>query len=464
MDPPAGPPDISDAERVSMFPSLYKHVANLDQIRARRLAKLGGGSSSSGHPSPSSTPKPTTTPPPSQTSQPLAHQAESKPATPLQSPTIPSPQITVKSATPNSGGIRIHSGAAGSEDTTQPSSKRSRVGGAISIETWEHQTLCSIFQLTLDEDTKTDTAGARLNYLPGVRSDLEAESAELRISQNNLDQALVEAGSNAAEGKCFSYFLACWKRVIRQLRGSAKRDDPTGERLSLLQEAKRICMSYCIFAVTMPEMFGEEPAASNPLTDALIRDSDCDAGICPDFLKEATERFAEDDGIKDALVGAVEQLSRDVSKKTMNDSFKPYVQALRNCVRYVPLVDALTKSNTFLLDGIPAHKIEYHTLLGPFFGLSPLHADVAANYFSGAQARDDSFIRQSQNALQMTLRTHQDDLFDIANCIIKSAKEPREIMLDWFAMVVNKNHKRRAINVDERKVSSDGFMVNVTVS
>ncbi|TID15671.1 ubiquitin conjugation factor E4 [Venturia nashicola] len=441
MDPPP-PPEMSDAER----------------IRARRLAKLGGNSSSSERPSPSSTtsPKPSSpAPPPSQPSQPPLHQAESKPAQPQ---SVPSPKISAKPAAPSSGGIRIHSGAGDIE----PSSKRNKAGGAVSIETWEHRTLCSVFRITLDEEQKTDTTGARLNYLPGVRSDLEAESAELRINKNNLDQALVEAGSNAAEAKCFPYLLACWKRVMRQLRGPAKRDDPTGEKMAVLQEAKRICMSYCIFAVTMPEMFGEEPPAGNPITDALLRDSDSDAGICPDFLKEATERFAEDDGIKEALVQAVEQLSRDASKKTMNDSFKPHVQALRNCVRYVPLVEALTQSPAFLLDGIPAEQIEHHTLLGPFFALSPLHANVAANYFMGAQARDESFIRQSQNALQMTLRAHQEELLDITNCIIKSAKGPRERMLDWFAMIVNKNHKRRAMNVDERKVSGDGFMVNVT--
>ncbi|QDS76610.1 hypothetical protein FKW77_007692 [Venturia effusa] len=442
MDPPPPAPEMSDAER----------------IRARRLAKLGGNSNNSERTSPSSASKPSSTAPsPSQTPQPLTHQAESKPPAPRQS-SVPSPQITAKPAAPTPGGIRIHTGGADPE----PSSKRNKVGGAVSIETWEHRTLCSIFRITLDEDQKTDTTGARLNYLPGVRADLEAESAELRISKNNLDQALVEAGSNPAEGKCFPYMLASWKRVMRHLRGPAKRDDPTGEKMAILQEAKRICMSYCIFAVTMPEIFGEEPSGNDPITDALLRDSDCDAGICPDFLKEATERFADDDGIKEALVEAVEQLSRDAANKTMNDSFKPYVQALRNCVRYVPLVEALTQSPTFLLDGIPAEEIEHHTLLGPFFALSPLHADVAANYFMGAQARDDAFIRQSQNALQMTLRAHQEELLDITNCIIKSAKEPRERMLDWFAMVVNKNHKRRAMNVDERKVSGDGFMINVT--
>ena len=35
-------------------------------------------------------------------------------------------------------------------------------------------------------------------------------------------------------------------------------------------------------------------------------------------------------------------------------------------------------------------------------------------------------------------------------------------MLDWLAICVNLNHKKRAMRVDYRIVSSDGFMVNVT--
>lgn len=62
----------------------------------------------------------------------------------------------------------------------------------------------------------------------------------------------------------------------------------------------------------------------------------------------------------------------------------------------------------------------------------------------------------------MTLSTHQDELFDVANRFIR-AKDSRSNMLDWLAATVNKNHKRRAMRVDAKQVSSDGFMNNVTV-
>lgn len=62
----------------------------------------------------------------------------------------------------------------------------------------------------------------------------------------------------------------------------------------------------------------------------------------------------------------------------------------------------------------------------------------------------------------MTLQTLQTDLLDIVNHIIRASKGSRDKVLDWFALIVNSNHKRRALQVDNRTVSSDGFMVNVT--
>ena len=63
----------------------------------------------------------------------------------------------------------------------------------------------------------------------------------------------------------------------------------------------------------------------------------------------------------------------------------------------------------------------------------------------------------------MTLQTHQTDLLDIINHIVRASKTSRDKVLDWFALIVNSNHKRRALQVDNKIVSSDGFMVNVTV-
>jgi len=317
--------------------------------------------------------------------------------------------------------------------------------------------------VTLDSESKTDAHGKPLYYLEGLRSDLSDEDAPLLLKTGHLDQALTEAGTKAANSgeDPLDYLLSCWKRVGRTMR-NMKLGDGENPRYETMKEVRRLCMSYCCFAVSMPEMFDASPKADNPLVKHLLAGSDSETGIDPEFLLEASGRFDDDDTIKETLVAAVEQLSRQLSKLDMNDDYKPYVTAMRTVVRYPKIVAAISESPNFVPEGMTAQNIEVQSTLGPFFRISPVQANVAANYFSAPRTRDRGFIANAQKALRMTLQTHQAELFDIANAIIKCGKKSREKMLDWFALTVNANHMRRAMRPDPKVLSTDGFMINVT--
>lgn len=110
-----------------------------------------------------------------------------------------------------------------------------------------------------------------------------------------------------------------------------------------------------------------------------------------------------------------------------------------------------------------APGIEKNTLLGPFFRISPLQTEVTKTYFAGPRTLDRGAIKNAQNALQITINTHQLDLKDAVNAFVRASTDARNKLLDWFAYIMNTNHKRRAMQVDPREVASDGFMMNVTV-
>jgi ubiquitin conjugation factor E4 B len=329
---------------------------------------------------------------------------------------------------------------------------------------WTNRTLGGIFRITLDANNTRDAHGHRLYFASGVKGDLEDESKPLQLSTEVLDQAILESASNQTEGKPLEYLLGCWKRASKMFRGMHNKNDPKYE---VAREARRICFNYCIFAATMPDMFGgmDTSTPTFPLAEHLLADPESDRGLCHDFINEAVSRFNDEENgaeVKQLLVETTEEISRRLAKLSMNDDYKPYILAMRNFVRYPPLLAAISQSASFL-PNVQAQQIESRTLLGPFFRLSPMQGEVALNYFASHATRDKGYIANSQNALRMTLQTHQDELFDIANCFIKSSKESRDRILDWFALSVNANHKRRALQVDAKTVSSDGFMVNVTV-
>lgn len=195
---------------------------------------------------------------------------------------------------------------------------------AESMAEWEDKMLGTLFRVTLQPDKSVDVHGHPIHYLQGMRDELEQDGLPLRMTTASLEQGLIEAGSNQGKTKPLDYFLACWKRIARQLR-TMRGGDSNDVRVNVVKEARRLCMSYCIFAITIPDMFGQDSSQTNSLAHHLLLDADSDSGICHDFLTEAVSRFEEDESIKIALVEAMEHLSRGLAKLSMNDNYKPYI-------------------------------------------------------------------------------------------------------------------------------------------
>jgi ubiquitin conjugation factor E4 B len=136
----------------------------------------------------------------------------------------------------------------------KPPKKQAPVSVEESLEAYENRTLGGIFRITLDPTQTVDSSNHKLIYLPNLRQELEDEKAPLMLTKERLDSAILEAASTIPYSKgALDYLIPCWKRVMRTLKGlrglSSAKD-------AILKEAKRLCMSNCVFAVEMPEFFG----------------------------------------------------------------------------------------------------------------------------------------------------------------------------------------------------------------
>jgi ubiquitin conjugation factor E4 B len=99
----------------------------------------------------------------------------------------------------------------------------------------------------------TSLQGQRLVFLPGLNEELNDANEPLRISIGSLDQAIIEACTNWPDDKpLMNYLLPCWKRAVKL--AMTKTNAPA--RQEVHEEAKRLCMSNCLFALTLPDLFG----------------------------------------------------------------------------------------------------------------------------------------------------------------------------------------------------------------
>lgn len=72
----------------------------------------------------------------------------------------------------------------------------------------------------------------------------------------------------------------------------------------------------------------------------LLIDPEDDKGVDFEFLSEAVRRFDEEEGLKPAIIAALEGLSEELAQKSINDDYKPYVM-VRGEVGWVAPVDGL---------------------------------------------------------------------------------------------------------------------------
>jgi ubiquitin conjugation factor E4 B len=140
--------------------------------------------------------------------------------------------------------------------TPLPPRKQTSTAAAAAPETiddYADRVLTTIFRVSVDPARSTDTHGHRLAFLPNLSADLAGEGAPLKMSVGRLEEAIMEAAAAFPHDRpLFEYLLPCWKRVVRTLKVLR---GPAPEKEALLKEARRLCFSNCIFALTVPELF-----------------------------------------------------------------------------------------------------------------------------------------------------------------------------------------------------------------
>lgn len=122
-----------------------------------------------------------------------------------------------------------------------------------SEEAYADRILSQIFRITVDPH-KMSSHGQGLIFLPNLNEELNESGEPLKLSVNTLDQAIMEAANAWPQDKpLMNYLLPCWKRAVKSTPQANK---VRGSRLEVHEEARRLCMSSCLFALTMPDLYG----------------------------------------------------------------------------------------------------------------------------------------------------------------------------------------------------------------
>lgn len=254
-------------------------------MRARRLAKLGGGSSAS--PAPGSSES--TGSAAEQTGAPAPNPAASPAASPSATPTPtkititprpkPAQEASGKHEDPRSGGreaspakrqrVAVAAATPANTPTEAPQPRPASaakpstptptpVDAAEALAEWTSATISLVLHVTVVPDQTQDRHGTALTFLKDLRAEIQERaggdgSSPLRLAVDDIDPALLEACTALPHTKpLLDYLLPAYKAVGKLLKSRIA----VPQRLPVLQEIKRLCMSNIVFALTMPEYFG----------------------------------------------------------------------------------------------------------------------------------------------------------------------------------------------------------------
>lgn len=233
------------------------------QIRLRRLAKLGNATPKPEDSSAASSPK-SAEPSPSkqdQTQQNKAPETSRRPIniTPAAASTRDATSVNETAASSSSplddsSSKRTAATIDDRSQRKQQANKKPHLVQEESLPDWTDRVLSSIFRVTLDPERLEDAQGRKLIFLPSAASEVAESGSPARFTEDLLDSAILESATLRPHNtSLLKYFVACWKRITLAL---AQLKDGPPEKKKVLDEAKRLCMSYSLFSLTMPDLFG----------------------------------------------------------------------------------------------------------------------------------------------------------------------------------------------------------------
>ena len=261
---------------------------------------------------------------------------------------------------------------------------------------------------------------------------------------------------NYGTAAAFNFLLQCWKRAQRQQLSLKPSEEA---KLSVLNEIKRLCVSYAGISITVPDMFPSELPVHN-LVENLVVPIESEISLPDEFLGDFVSRF-QNDGLEDIILPPIESISRNLILIGYNGEYQPYLSALIRLSGYPGVVEKMVASEKWIPSENPK-ELEQGSLVGPMFALSPLQGSIPQSFFPNAKTMSHGDLQSTMNSLRISVHHLQNAFFTFTNQVIRSSEQARYRMIQWFGKVVNNNKKRRALQVDPNTVSSDGFMVNVS--
>lgn len=270
------------------------------------------------------------------------------------------------------------------------------------------------------------------------------------------------------ESRMLTYLMESYHRVSVEERCAPKRMSvpPLSDVLS---EVRSQCVHHVVLVLR-----GQLTEPRSPAKPSLLMPYLFGMNLPRGFLQELVHATYLDEDLFKAIFIPVVQSTQQAARlcRLDTDAFRQPLQVLcelcdircgptgnqRPLCTLIVQQDHWVPEPVTLAVGREAMKLSY---FGPFFSLSVFAEDdakVVEKFFSGNLLTPDH-LRLTNQSLRHSLEFARGELYKIFHAILVNA-DSRDSAMNFIAYVLKANERRAQLQVDERLVSNDGFMLN----
>ncbi|EGV62419.1 Ubiquitin conjugation factor E4 [Yamadazyma tenuis] len=301
-----------------------------------------------------------------------------------------------------------------------------------------------------------------LVYVESVAHELQ-ESGRL-VSGDDLESIFMEVLSELGVPRPFKttidYLFHIYNESLRLRNRLSKKEPNLEKKTALVHSITQFSCNYGYICFQVGDMFINNDLQS--LTNTFINSSSTMSGFLTDIVYESIEQ----DGLLDMLNLLFPAISSQLGRINLHDpSYNKYLVIFKTLVGIKQVAAVFSQVVGFKPpNSEEGLDFECKTLLGPLLRLSPLADKVGVSYF-GEGFDDNNFTRinSAYDSINVEFKLIVDQLFEIVNKLIRGSPETRNSVMKWFADLVNVSHLRTGSHSDPAKLAGDGIMFNIFV-
>lgn len=335
----------------------------------------------------------------------------------------------------------------------------------VSFERWRANELKRTLSVTLCVEDEAKS----LIYLQSLSDELNStDLIDVDGPDTVLTALIFEDGVCKHFMSPLQYLFKCWSNANDYKRLLHKNTQNYEEKLDFYNEVLRLTSGYASIIFYEPDTFIDGPILTSIINE-LISNINRYLDFWVSILNSIVDNQTQIEFLSSILPRITDQIDKSLDSNSLSTAATSTNTSKYNNILLIIELLTLNKGicgyihqlDTFNPSASDGVQLELNSFLGKVLRISPLLPKISVNNYIGVVNKNE--IETINQSLESTYSFLLTKLFNIVDSLIRVSNESRGAVLKFMSDLINKNHLRMSEHADEKKLSSDSLILNITL-